>query len=166
MPKWDNHKWKTIPVKEHKGPSTDWMVEIRTAQVVDLLIGEMDRSEIIALMQQEYKLSTQQIDTYIKKAKDRIKQNNDERIKQKLEEKAHIAENRNKLLWKKTIRKWKLDVALRVNAQYIDMNWLEAPKVVRNLNTDVPLTEEQQQQVNEMLAEKYKLEWRDWPFIK
>ena len=45
------------------------------------------------------------VGVYIKKAKDRIKQNNDERIKQKLEEKAHIAENRNKLLWKKTIRK-------------------------------------------------------------
>ena len=160
MPKWDKHKWKTIPVKEHKGPSTDWMVEIRTAQVVDLLIGEMDRAEIIGFMVEAYKLSTQQIDTYIKKAKDRIKQNNDERIKQKLEEKAHIAENRNKLLWKKTIRKWKLDVALRVNAQYIDMNWLEAPKVVRNLNTEIELTDKEQAKIDRMLEKKYKAEWR------
>ena len=160
MPKWDKHKWKTIPVKEHKGPSTDWMVEIRTAQVVDLLIGEMDRAEIIGFMVEAYKLSTQQIDTYIKKAKDRIKQNNDERIKQKLEEKEHIAENRNKLLWKKTIRKWKLDVALRVNAQYIDMNWLEAPKVVRNLNTEIELTDKEQAKIDRMLEKKYKAEWR------
>ncbi|MDD3263185.1 MAG: hypothetical protein PHR61_05100 [Candidatus Absconditabacteria bacterium] len=79
MTKGQNFKGKK-PTNTPKGPSTQAQVDLRIAEVGKLLMQGYQRFEIVSIIQEKYSISSQQIDRYIKKVTERIREYNSENL--------------------------------------------------------------------------------------
>lgn len=79
MPKWQNFIGKK-PINNPKWPSTQAQVDLRITEVWNLLIQWYSRFEIVSTVKEKYSISPQQVDKYIKTAKERIREKNDENL--------------------------------------------------------------------------------------
>ena len=125
MPKGENLKWKWN-WGNRWDRSSQAAIEVRVAQIANMLIAWNERFEILPVIKKEYWLSDATIDSYIKRAFVRISQEDDEDIMVAKKK----AEQRYNYIYKHCIRNKKRDSAIRAQKWIVDLKWLEAPKKI------------------------------------
>lgn len=123
MAKWDNFRGKK-PINIPKWPSTQAQVDLRIVEVWKLLMQGYQRFEVISIIQEKYSISSQQIDRYIKKVTERIREKNSE----DLDDDVALTESMIADIYRCAREEKKRGSALRALKLKMELRWLQAPK--------------------------------------
>lgn len=123
MAKGQNFKWKK-PTNTPKWPSTQAQVDLRIAEVWKLLMQGYQRFEIVSIIQEKYSISSQQIDRYIKKVTERIREYNSEN----LDDDVALTESMISDIYRCAREEKKRGSALRALKLKMELKWLQTPK--------------------------------------
>lgn len=123
MTKGQNFKWKK-PTNTPKWPSTQAQVDLRIAEVWKLLMQGYQRFEIVSIIQEKYSISSQQIDRYIKKVTERIREYNSEN----LDDDIALTESMISDIYRCAREEKKRGSALRALKLKMELKWLQVPR--------------------------------------
>ena len=146
MPKWQNFRGKK-PTNNPKWPSTQAQVDLRVTEVWKLLVDWYPRFEIVWIIKNKYSISSQQIDKYIKTAKERIR----EKSKETLEDDIALTDMMISEVYRSAKEEKKRNSMLRALKLKMELKWLNLPKRNNIPFIDNSITEEEQVKVNELL---------------